>query len=177
MVPEETQRVLFCSWSIFEAIWAHINIKLAPAWIVSENKFCFSTLKQWKQNVSNHWNSLNKVWNAAKIASYISEQMEDNLDLLYLKSDVRILTRVFAYARKSFLRLFAIFFLRDISGLWPPWSAWPTWTWWGGRSGRSRCGANVQPPQGGSPKCNAGSERKHFFQQIVFLYCFLNKKS
>jgi hypothetical protein len=39
--------------------------------------------------------------------------MEDNLDLLYLKSDVRILTRVFAYARKSFLRLFAIFDLLD----------------------------------------------------------------
>ena len=35
MVPDETQSVLFCSRSIFEAIWAHISIRLAPAWIVS----------------------------------------------------------------------------------------------------------------------------------------------
>ncbi len=36
MVPDGTQSVLFCSWSILLAIWAHMSIRLAPAWIVSK---------------------------------------------------------------------------------------------------------------------------------------------
>ena len=31
IVPEGTHRVLFCSWSIFVEIWAHISIRFAPA--------------------------------------------------------------------------------------------------------------------------------------------------
>ena len=53
IVPEGTHRVLFCSWSIVVSICAHINLRLAPAWIISEMKIngCLNDFhkKLWKE--------------------------------------------------------------------------------------------------------------------------------
>ena len=72
IVPEGTQRVLFCSWSIVLLIWAHINIKLAPAWIVSEikrKKKSIFGLKIIKKNYV-FSNSYLFTWNVGLIVSF-----------------------------------------------------------------------------------------------------------